>query len=195
MKNGFSLIELMIAISILAIVVAVGVPSFTTTIQNNRLASQTNGFIGAINYARSEAIKLGQNSVTVCESTTGTSCSSGNNWETGYVIFRDTDSDGSLDTGEQVLRVGEPLSGGNTLTTSGLASSSAITFDFRGMITSQGSFTFCDDRGAQEAKAIVLNISGQARIATDDEATPDGIVNIERDPNDANATIGQNASC
>ncbi|MCA1805453.1 MAG: GspH/FimT family pseudopilin [Xanthomonadaceae bacterium] len=55
--TGFTLIELMVTISIAAILLAIGVPSFQAIIENNRLATQSNELITAVNLARSEAIK------------------------------------------------------------------------------------------------------------------------------------------
>ena len=57
--RGFTLIELMVTISIAAILLAIGVPSFQAIIENNRLATQSNELITAVSLARSEAIKRG----------------------------------------------------------------------------------------------------------------------------------------
>lgn len=177
MKNGFTIIELMLTIAVIAVVLAVGVPSFSTAIQNNRLISQSNSLIGALNYARSEAVKLGQNNVTICGSSTGAACNTGN-WESGYLIFRDTDGDGAVDVGETILRVEQALSGGNTLRTAGFPSSQRVSFNSQGMVSTTGSFKLCDDRGANEAKALVINISGQTRVATDDTTPANNTVNL-----------------
>lgn len=185
MKNGFTIIELMITILILSIVVAFGVPSFTATIQNNRLAGQLNTLISTLNFARSEAVKLGNNTVTMCGSSSLTSCDT-SNWESGWLVFRDADGDGAVDAGDQILRVQEALTGGNTLRTSGFPSAARIQFGSRGNITQQGSVILCDSRGTTSARAIVLNLSGQSRSATDDDATADNIVNIHS---------GGNATC
>lgn len=185
MKNGFTIIELMLTILIVSIVAAFGVPGFQETIRNNRLASQTNSLLGTLNFARSEAAKLGNTTVTICGSSNQTACNT-SNWESGWIIFRDTDADGAVDTGEQILRVQEALTGGNTLRTSGFPSLARIQFGNRGNITQQGSLVLCDSRGTTSARAIVLNLSGQARSATDDDATADNIVNIHS---------GGNATC
>ena len=185
MKNGFTILELMITVAIVAIVVTFGVPGFSTVIKNNRLASQTNTLLSTLNFARSDAVKLGNSTVTICGSSNQTACNT-SNWESGWIVFHDTNGDGAVDAGEQVVRIQEALSGGNTLRTNGFPSAALLQFDKRGEITQQGSFTLCDDRGATAAKAIVLNISGQSRSATDDDDPQDGIVNIN---------TGGNATC
>jgi len=58
-NSGFTLIELMITLVVLAILLAVGVPSFNNLIENNRVTAQANSLLGAVNLARSEAVKRG----------------------------------------------------------------------------------------------------------------------------------------
>src|SRR5690606_25670853 len=57
--RGFSLLELMVALTVLGILLGVGVPSFATLTQNNRVTTQTNELVSALNLARSEAIRRG----------------------------------------------------------------------------------------------------------------------------------------
>lgn len=71
---GFTLIELMVTLSVVAITLAVGVPSFQGIVSDNRLSSAANGLIGAINIARSEAIKRGR---SVAITPTGTDWNDG----------------------------------------------------------------------------------------------------------------------
>lgn len=174
MKNGFTIIELTITVMVAAIVLTLGVPTFIESIRTNRLASQTNTLLSALNYARSEAVKLGNSNVTLCRSTDSANCSNGTNWEDGWIIFRDANGNGAVDAGDTLLRVQEPLGGGNTLRLNGFGGSNFVIYRSRGG-SAQGTFTLCDSRGAERAKAIVINASGQARAATDDDG--DNIVN------------------
>ena len=172
MKNqGFTVIELMLVVAIVAISLSIGVPSFLNSVQNNRMTGQINSLIGALSYARSEAVKLGQNNVTICASNDNASCSGSSAWEDGWIIFQDNNNDGSVDSGETLLRISEELSGDNTLRSTGFASDTLLSFNNRGMVSSSGSFQLCDDRGASDAKAVILNISGQSRLATDDDGS------------------------
>jgi type IV fimbrial biogenesis protein FimT len=189
MKNGFTIIELMLAIMVLSIVVAMGVPTLSSTIQNNRLASQTNSLLSTLNYARSEAVKLGS-SVTICGSSDQAACNS-SNWEDGWIVFRDSNGNGAVNAGETILRVQEPLSGGNTLRTSGFSSASNLVFNSRGMLAATGTFVLCDSRGASDARGVVMNISGQARAAVDENSPADAIVNLHR----TNNALAGNVTC
>ena len=59
--RGFTLLELMVAIAVLAILATVGVPSFRALIQNNRVTTQANELVSALSFARTEAVKRGRN--------------------------------------------------------------------------------------------------------------------------------------
>ena len=75
--SGFTVQELMIALAIAGILLGLAVPSFQTALYNNRLTSQANQLIAALNSARSEALKRGVR-VTICKSTNQQSCSTSN---------------------------------------------------------------------------------------------------------------------
>jgi prepilin-type N-terminal cleavage/methylation domain-containing protein len=56
-KNGFTLIELVIVLAVMAILVTWGFPSLTESIKNNRMVAQNNEMVAMLQYARSEAIR------------------------------------------------------------------------------------------------------------------------------------------
>jgi len=95
-QRGFTLIEMMMTITVFALLLGVAVPSFMETVRNNRLTTQNNEFIGALNLARSEALKR-SNSVSVCASVDQLTCSGATDWTTGYIVFSDLDADGDKD--------------------------------------------------------------------------------------------------
>ncbi|MFP4294722.1 MAG: GspH/FimT family pseudopilin [Halothiobacillaceae bacterium] len=86
--TGFSLIELMITIAVLAIVLAIAVPSFSFLVQSNRATTLANDLTTAITFARSEAIRRGEN-VTLCSSNDGNDC--GGTWTDGWIAIADSD--------------------------------------------------------------------------------------------------------
>ncbi len=84
---GFSLIEVMVVLVIAGIMMTVAVPSLQKMVAKNRAVAVLNTFVAANSYARSQAIK--ENIlVTLCTTTDGQSCSGSNNWQTGWIIFR-----------------------------------------------------------------------------------------------------------
>jgi type IV fimbrial biogenesis protein FimT len=114
-SRGFTLIELMTSITVLGVLLGLAVPSFRATIRNNRIAAQTNELVGALNYARSEALKRG-NSVSVCSSTDGTTCAVSNTWSTGWIAFTDMNGNGNTDGADAVLQQWPETNAGVALT-------------------------------------------------------------------------------
>lgn len=84
--RGFTLIELMVTIAILAILIGIAIPSFQTMIQSNRLQSASAEFQSALLMARTEAINRGGDAkVTILANLVGTTRS----WNNGYTLFVD----------------------------------------------------------------------------------------------------------
>jgi type IV fimbrial biogenesis protein FimT len=85
-SQGFTLVELLIVMSITAILVAVGAPSYLSTITSYRLSTEVNELVGNLQYARSEAVKQGT-TVQMCISTDGATCStSATSWGAGHIV-------------------------------------------------------------------------------------------------------------
>jgi type IV fimbrial biogenesis protein FimT len=115
-QGGFSLMETLIVIAIIAILLAVGVPSFRYVTQSNRSTSEINGMLGALQLARAEAIKEGQ-TVSICPSTDLATCAAGaTDWETGWLIFSDPGVTGVAGGTNFVVRVQRGFTSTDTLT-------------------------------------------------------------------------------
>ncbi len=164
--KGFTVIELVVAIAIASILLSLAAPSFTTSIQNNRLVTQINELNTSLSIARTEAIKRNSN-ITVCKSSNGTSCSG--NWHDGRIIFIDNDSDGSVDNGDgdEILFVSGAIPADSTLT----FSETRVSYANTGFGTSgaNGAFTLCDTRGATHAKGLIIGPTGRPRLAMDSD--------------------------
>ncbi|HAD05451.1 MAG: hypothetical protein A2005_08435 [Desulfuromonadales bacterium GWC2_61_20] len=169
-NRGFTLVELMITIGVAGILLSFAVPTFLDVVKNNRLRTDTATFAGALNLARSEAIRRSQQ-VSVCISSNGTSCITSGGWEQGWLVFADVDQDEEVDTAADIIRVFRPLAPGVTLRTT-------ATFDdyisynatgvSQGAAVGNGTFRVCDDRGVPRAYGVIVNITGRVRTTTVD---------------------------
>jgi len=170
-QTGFTLVELMITLFIAAILITVAVPSFTATIQNNRVTTQINEFVSTLNLARTEAIKRGAR-VTVCKSADASNCdTSSTGWEQGWIVFIDTDADETRDSGETILLTSEGLSVGSTLRgASGADVNNFVSYRASGKTTfpisgGEVALILCDPRNDDSVtKAITVAPTG--RVST-----------------------------
>jgi type IV fimbrial biogenesis protein FimT len=170
-SRGFTLVELMITIAVLAIGSALAYPSFTGVIRNNRVATSTNSFIAAFNLARSEAIR-GNRGAGVCPSRDGISCE-GTDWNVGYMAYEDVDVSGNYSAGDTVIRYfeandamelsaepgqGEPAGGGGI---------EQVAFQRSGRVTAAVEINVqikgCE-AGKQYRRLLVVRRTGQARM-------------------------------
>ena len=126
---GFTVTELVMVMTIIGILTAIGVPSFKYVTASNRISSEINALLGDMQFARSQAIKQGL-TVTVCTSSDGATCNTGgagNTWNTGWIVFLDSNGDQQVNNGEQVIRVQPGFSSNDTLQSMG--SLAAVTYN------------------------------------------------------------------
>jgi type IV fimbrial biogenesis protein FimT len=162
--QGFTLHEALVSLTLVGIL-SVGAIGFTRLIQASRIATDVNTLVADLSLARSEAIKRAQ-PVTICKSNTGSSCNNAAQWHAGRIIFADTNESGELDDGEDVVRVGQKLRRGLSLSYSafGPGLSNYIIYQPSGMTKSQnGTFRFCD---STTARTVILYKTGRVRTST-----------------------------
>ena len=165
-NRGFTLIELMVTLAVVAVLLSAGVPSFSALIKNNRLVTENYALRTVLGAARSEA-QTQRTTVTVCRSANAIDCSTGD-WGAGYIAFIDTDGDNQLDNDEQLLQSKEQNTQGIAVRYSQAAD--ILRFNSNGTaLGSNGTFTFCDDRGTGEARGLIVSAVGSVRAAVASE--------------------------
>ncbi|HSN52478.1 MAG TPA: GspH/FimT family pseudopilin [Woeseiaceae bacterium] len=164
--SGFTLIELMIAIALVAILLATAVPALEDFTNDARQTGAINDFVSAIHLARNTAITTNSR-VTLCASASGAACQL-TAWENGWIVFADLDASGGLDVGETVVSSSGPVEGLSIQSgefpaalmyrPNGRAMTNALTGN-------AGEFAVCDFRGVEHAKVILVEISGRPRMS------------------------------
>lgn len=179
-SGGFTLLEIMVAITVAAILLAIAVPSLTMFIQNSRETSEADSLVASLDYARSEAVKLDAN-VEVCASTDEMTCSGSvapGGWAGGWIVFE------TVGAGTTVLQVMPALGAGNTLSSAfDGANVSEVTFQANGFVQAAAGaaapifqptyFTLCDTRGAGYARDIEVSATGAIQAAPTADQTMD----------------------
>ena len=180
-QKGFTLAELLVTVAVGAMLLAIGVPSYTTFVQNASQITAANELLASMHLARDIAITRNVR-VTVCPSSDGTDCNPVS-WTEGWIVFIDADGDRQADAGEPIERdVG------------GLRARSVTSAQFRDFLIfrpsgrvmvnsvaeNTGELTFCDKRGAAHARVLMVDMSGRPRVSRksadgDEPVCPDGV--------------------
>lgn len=103
-SSGFTLIELILGMTVAAIVLSLAVPSFHRFMESNRVSIETNHLMANLQYARNAAINR-YSQVIACPSQDLEQCEGSGRWDRGWIVFMDTDENGQPDAPEDVLRV------------------------------------------------------------------------------------------
>lgn len=110
-QHGFTLIELLTTVGLAAVLLSFAVPSMSQFLAKRSLESAASALATDYRFARSEAIKRTA-VVTICRSNDGASCAGdAGSWHVGWIVFVDSDNNGAVDAGEDILRVQQALGG------------------------------------------------------------------------------------
>jgi type IV fimbrial biogenesis protein FimT len=162
---------------IVGVLLMVAAPGFSNLISNNRMVSEVYALRATLSHARSEALAR-RAPVVVCPTADGLSCADSNDWSTGYMTFADTDDNNVANPADPDEEVIQWEARQSPVAIRFDNSSRRIRFGGQGVALGfEGTFTFCDSRGAGDARALILNPVGSLRAALDTDATSDDIVN------------------
>ena len=158
---GISLIELLVAVAIVAILLAIAFPNFEDSMRRNRLATTTNELLGSVALARSEAIR-NTRGAGICASADGLVC--GSDWNEGWLVWTDDTDPPPAGTVIRVVNAHPRLE--LAAVDTGGTTTSEIGFDYRGRPSDFGSTIFslqpdtCPS-GQELVRTLTINVSGQ----------------------------------
>jgi len=162
---GFTIIEMMMTIAIAAILTMIAVPSFRYVTNSNRIASEVNGLLGDLQFARAEAIKEGQN-VTVCVSAGGASCDGTTTWQSGWIVYSNP-TNATIPVVGSLLRIQNTFAGTDTFVASNAVST--ITFNREGYAVgiANGTLVALHDSTATTAwtRCLSVTLNGMTQTA------------------------------
>jgi type IV fimbrial biogenesis protein FimT len=164
--HGFTLIELMVTISVAAILLTIALPSYRSFVLNSRMSAQSNDFLSALQLARSEAVKRGTQ-VSACKSANNTQCTTSGTWAQGWIVFVDGSTAGTVDGTDVVLRAFSTLSGNSTLAGSTNVAD-YVAYQANGAtslaVGANGIVSLCPTPGAVSGRDIQITASGRVRV-------------------------------
>jgi type IV fimbrial biogenesis protein FimT len=155
---GFTLIELMTALLVLAILIAIAIPSYRSVTKSANITSASGEILSVLQFARTEAIRRGK-SIRL-DATSGSDAT--NELGSGFTVYFDANSDSALSAGEALRQVSAVPAG---VTVDSVNGFTAFVFSPRGELNQADTWRICDDRTGETGRQITLLVSGLIQMS------------------------------
>lgn len=160
--SGFTLIELIVALTIVAIIVGAGIPSLSILLANSKADNGYRQLFTLLQFARSQSVFYRQQ-VVICPSTNQKNCNK--NWQNELIVFVDSNRNKKYDAEDILLQTYEKAEDNIKRIVTAFGSTKHLSFNYDGSSGSQnGRLTYCVTSGKETyARQIIISKTGRAR--------------------------------
>jgi type IV fimbrial biogenesis protein FimT len=160
--RGFTFIELLVTLTVAAILLAIAMPSFSGFVRDSRLTTETDTLLYDTNLARSEAVKLDV-PVELCASSDHATCSG--TWADGWIVLCPANCPAGFGGSPAVLLVAPGMTSGNNVNEK-ISGATTVSFNSTGQTGAPFQFVFCDSRGAAYGRDVEINAIGEVQASS-----------------------------
>ena len=162
-QRGLTLLEMLVAVAVVAIILTTVAPSIQSVLIKNRITSDINNLSAVVQRARFTAVDE-QASVILCPTENYEACTS--SWKKAKMVFVDTNGNGSRDNSEALIIASDPLNSANAI----YGVTGSLSFDEQGAISTAATITLCPkDNDDDYASALLLSLYGRISVAVDSD--------------------------
>jgi type IV fimbrial biogenesis protein FimT len=159
-QQGFTLYELLLTLTLIAVLSGLAIPSLGNIAARSRLHTEINALFHAIHLARKESIMRRQ-VVSLCPSLDHQQCRAGTDWSPGWIMFANHDADEPphVDPSEPVLQA-------HTVNENVRITANRRGFTLRATQkrATNGTLVVCDTADRVTPKALVVSYTGRPRV-------------------------------
>lgn len=160
---GFTLIEVLVALAIVAIIFAIAIPAYSSAMARTRIGIAESAIFTSVNNAVNFSFIAGSRAV-LCPSNDGDSCENSYDWSNGWIIFEDRNANRQRDADDRKLGGYDEIPPELSIITS--ERRTRIAFQSGGgNFGSNAHFKLCDNRNPQRARSLFLSNTGRLRVA------------------------------
>lgn len=168
--KGFTAIELMVTVAIIAVLAAIAAPSFKPLIERWKVRQVTEELQSTFYVARSEAIKRGGNGITILRNQCTAADTDTSLWSCGWIVFADTNNNGKQDSGEDTFQT-IALPSNVSVKLTGISEPALIKVDRWGQLSAANAAIELKGSNETQASTSTMCISGNGRLYTQDAAS------------------------
>ena len=163
-QKAFTLIELLITLSLALILSGMALPSFNELLENSKLMTQVDDLAKTLRASRTTAI-YENSKVTICPTNDSHTCIS--DWSAGYMSFVDKNGDRNLNDDEEILTIYTNKNNKASLNWRAFGFRKSIQWLETGITNHQnGTFYFCHE-DATKSRALIITKAGRIRYSKD----------------------------